>query len=127
MSDKTTATERLRQLLDERGVEWQEHVWGGKHSVTTLWHARGVRWHYRENRFDELRLHADGLTPEQAVEATLGRGTCRKVRAWEDDPRGGGGWVLVCSECDELLANDGEDGEFDGPNYCPNCGRKVEQ
>lgn len=72
----------------------------------------------------------DGHTPDEAIErigklATLGRGTCRKVRAWEDDPRGGGGWVLVCSECDEILANDGEDGEFDGPNYCPNCGRRV--
>ena len=70
-----TATDELRRLLDERGVEWRERVWGGKHSVTTFWHARGVRWHYRENRFGELRLHADGLSPEQAIDATLGRGT----------------------------------------------------
>lgn len=53
-----SATDELRTLLDERGVEWRERVYC-KHSVTTFWHARGVRWHYRENRFGELRLHAD--------------------------------------------------------------------
>ena len=123
-----TATERLRQLLDERGVEW-----GG--ALTDL--SRQTHWSTERNwcAFTEWNDAVDiadtltvyHVTPEQAVEATLGRGTCRKVRAWEDDPRGGGGWVLVCSECDELLANDGEDGEFDGPNYCPNCGRRVEK
>lgn len=107
-----TATERLRQLLDERGVEWEERVWGGKHSVTTFWCARGVRWHYRENRFDELRLHADGLTPEQAVEATLGRGTCKVVSKPCD--------MWECSECGKAWWHGGT------PNYCPNCGRRVE-
>lgn len=67
-----TSTERLRAMLDERGVEWRERKWGGKHSVTTFWRARGVRWHYRENRFGEVRLHADDLAPEQAIAATLG-------------------------------------------------------
>ena len=109
-----TATEELRRLLDERGVEWRERVWGGKNSVTTFWHARGVRWHYRENRFGELRVHADGLSPEQAVEATLGRGTC-KNRDADIYP---GGMVFVCSAC-EGMSTDGQ------PNYCPNCGRKV--
>lgn len=67
-----SATEELRAMLDERGVEWRERKWGGKHSVTTFWRARGVRWHYRENRFGEVRLHADDLTPAQAIVATLG-------------------------------------------------------
>lgn len=74
----------------------------------------------------EARVNAIGDAHEVLAAAEeMRRGTCKKVRAWEDDPRGGGGWVLVCSECDEILANDGEDGEFDGPNYCPNCGREV--
>lgn len=122
-----TATDILRQLLDERGVKWEEPdpyqdatAWVGSNNIEYVAHE-GISFDGPTGR---LILFC--LTPEQAVEATLGRGTCRKVRAWEDDPRGGGGWVLVCSECDELLANDGEDGEFDGPNYCPNCGRKVE-
>lgn len=76
-----SATDTIRAMLDERGVEWRERVWGGKHSVTTFWHARGVRWHYRENRFGEVRLHADGLTPEQAIEATLGRGSATQSSA----------------------------------------------
>ena len=64
---------------------------------------------------------------EAAIDAwnTRAERTCVKQREWEDDPNGGGAWVLVCSECGELLAQDGEDGPFDGPNYCPNCGAKV--
>ena len=124
-----TATECLRQLLDERGVKYETYI----ELQTGFEH---VKWNFNKHgsadfnlEFGEPWLTMYGVVsgPEQAVEATLGRGTCRKVRAWEDDPRGGGGWVLVCSECDELLANDGEDGEFDGPNYCPNCGRRVEK
>ena len=124
-----SATECLRQLLDERGVKYETYI----ELQTGFEH---VKWNFNKHgsadfnlEFGEPWLTMYGVVsgPEQAVEATLGRGTCRKVRAWEDDPRGGGGWVLVCSECDELLANDGEDGEFDGPNYCPNCGRRVEK
>lgn len=115
-----TATDELRRLLDERGVEWRERVWGGKHSVTTFWHARGVRWHYRENRFGEVRLHADGLTPEQAIDATLGRGTCHNAMPLL--PSGmpyPDSWM--CSECG---------GRMDGiileaGNYCPFCGREM--
>ena len=105
-----TATDELCRMLDERGVEWRERVWGGKHSVVTFWRARGVRWHYRENRFGGLRLHADGLAPEQAIEATLGRGTCYDV-ALE------GEW-FECSACGcvrRLLH----------PHYCPSCGAEV--
>lgn len=126
-----TATERLRQLLDERGVEWRRtpHYSSESMDNETVFCGIGIEWLASDHLNGRLGLRAlkYEVTPEQAVEATLGRGTCRKVRAWEDDPRGGGGWVLVCSECDELLANDGEDGEFDGPNYCPNCGRRVEK
>ena len=114
-----TATDELRRMLDERGVEWRERVWGGKHSVTTFWHARGVRWHYRENRFGELRLHADGLAPEQAIEATLGRGTCHME--YRDELSGQELYpteAYECSACCGITA----DGK---PDYCPYCGREV--
>lgn len=124
-----TATERLRALLDERGEHYEtsgNKTWWG-HPVDLRTGEPINVYHNQAQPMGEDRLFVEMqlATPERAVEATLGRGTCRKVRAWEDDPRGGGGWVLVCSECDEFLANDGEDGEFDGPNFCPNCGRKV--
>ena len=67
-----TATETLRQLLDERGVEW--------------WPMHDVESGYREDRDTEFIVHGckhvahewgrglqvDMLTPEQAIEATLG-------------------------------------------------------
>lgn len=136
--DLVTVTDELRRMLDERGVGWREHRWGGRHSVTTIWHARGVEWHYRENRFGELRLHADNLTPEQAIAATLGAGTCINVAEpdeYSDRP-------FTCSECGARgpmgngtyhLASSWamEDGTLAFADswpvwkYCPNCGRKV--
>ena len=52
------------------------------------------------------RLQVDMLTPEQAIDATLGRGTCH-VAAFGS-----------CSECGAQM-----DGIYQ--RYCPNCGRKV--
>lgn len=77
-----TATERLRQLLDERGVEWKAAKaplpvtsWHGAHSFKfTAMNPYGVTDYLlvQTNTLDEW----PHLTPEQAVEATLGRGTC---------------------------------------------------
>jgi hypothetical protein len=114
-----SATDELRRLLDERGVEWRERVWGGKHSITTFWHARGVRWHYRENRFGEVRLHADGIAPEQAIAATLGRGTCQ-VKDSIIDTYEYNRWEYELSCGHTIIWEDSEP-----PNYCPNCGRRI--
>ena len=122
-----TATDELRRMLDERGVEWRERVWGGKHSVTTFWRARGVRWHYRENRFGELRLHADGLAPEQAIEATLDSCNCsnsERTGTCRITVNGPWGYPYVCNACGASFDADVINGDF---NYCPNCGRRVEQ
>ena len=105
MSDKTdtsgtdsghvrnaSATERLSALLDERGVE---HFDG---TETTLWgyeqtsDSTGMYRYAADETSDgfvNVRLHH--LTPEQAVEATLGPGTCHDVS------RTHGRWT--CSEC----------------------------
>ena len=126
-----TATDELRRMLDERGVEWRERVWGGKHSVVTFWRARGVRWHYRENRFGEIRLHADGLPPAQAIAATLGDADATAER------RDGAGTVphrtttrhgkwrtkygrsVPCCECCGYGIGDAR------WHYCPSCGAEV--
>ena len=76
-----TATERLRQLLDERGVEWM----GTSYTKPTQGHPTNTSLDEEYNDavfieyFDGNVLRLFDLTPEQAVEATLGRGTCKVV------------------------------------------------
>lgn len=113
--DGMTATGRLRELLDERGVEWREHRYNGR-SVTTLWRALGSEWHFRESEYKHIRsrLIVDSLTPEQAVEAALGRGTCANA----NDPMESGALCFRCSECGAVHSDP-------MPNFCSSCGREV--
>ena len=62
-------------------------------------------------------------TPAQAVEATLGRGTCE----WQLVKKGPCYLVFRCSTCGYEHASSNTDAcatELD-PRYCPNCGREV--
>ena len=63
-----TATDELRQLLDERGVEWDYGITG---STTTRFSVNGIDFTLTPMR-DGL-VCSTILTHEQAVEATLGR------------------------------------------------------
>ena len=110
----TSATERLRALLDERGVEWWEE------DGHTLWYGESL--HHAASAFSSFmfgeneRVHLNAMvTPEQAVAATLGPWTCRDV----------GRYAFVCSECG--WASDEPHHILGGfwPKYCPNCGREV--
>lgn len=116
-----TATERLRELLDERGVEWDElHDIDG--DAVTRWRDSGGRY---VTAFDNgtLDFFYDFFcqpTPEQAIDATLGRGTCRNAMPLL--PSGmpyPDSWM--CSECggrmDGIILETG--------NFCPNCGMEV--
>ena len=109
-----SATDELRRLLDERGVEWTNdsnaQVW------RTAWFGQdGKQWRMLENRSGMItELRSWRATPKQAIAASLGSGTC-KNRDADIYP---GGMVFVCSAC-EGMSTDGQ------PNYCPNCGRKV--
>ena len=103
-----TATDELRRLLDERGVEWRDDssIYGTRR---TVWTADGVTYVAAEV---SGRLKVSGyLTPEQAVEATLGRGTCRQIETEEG--------FIVCSECGAPQPEDYT------VYYCWCCGRKV--
>ena len=81
-----TATERLRQLLDERGVEWRAAKaplpvtsWHGVHGFKfTAMNPYGVTGYLlvQTNTLDEW----PHLTPEQAVEATLGSDEVAELR-----------------------------------------------
>ena len=115
-----SATDELRRLLDERGVEHYDGV------EKTYWlnDRRAYRASADEVSNGLIQLHLWCTTPEQAIEATLGRGTCRFI----DDSDGefppkcsACGYEPSIYECSWL--NDGGY-EFEG-NYCPNCGAKV--
>ena len=100
----TSATDELHRLLDERGVE---HVDG--ESMTYINDADFIP--AAGGTFDVTLYER---TPEQAIDATLGRGTCRIGR-------GTSGLMHVttghCSECGAEVVKPAR--------YCPNCGRKV--
>ena len=107
-----TPTDKLRALLDERGIEHDDN--DANTEVTgvriTRWKNGGKRdVRYEEWRNGTTRLDAGNVSPEQAIAATVGGGTCHKK--W----RNGYGF---CSECGCNIT-----GEW--AIYCPNCGRKV--
>lgn len=121
-----TATERLRQLLDERGVKWEEP---DPYQDATAWVGSGnIEYVAHEGiSFDGPtgRLILFCLTPEQVVEATLGRGTCRIDYHF-------GEWY--CTGCGEMVGTSDPTSELciDGNaielwSFCPNCGRRIEQ
>ena len=111
-----SATDELRRLLDERGVEYtvvpedaysREYIKIGNIEILT-------------NDRDEVAVY--NITPEQAVDATLGRGTCSMgIERTFERIDGDEEHLLECSECGSRrwwLAHM-------MPSYCPNCGRKV--
>lgn len=126
-----TATEKLRTMLDERGVEWTNPNSSLRDEMTS-WVANGFDYDAFEVPDGTLVLtaaHQDDLTPEQAIAATLGAGTCKDVCSGVSE--------FTCSacgfECDLtswISLFDGDDGRHrhhhhGTPHYCPNCGRKV--
>ena len=112
-----TSTERIRSLLDERGVEW----WEGEDERKTHWRSNGLTWEYFNTENGDAWLGFLGacesdISPEQAIEATLGRGECRnECKATES--------FFYCSECG--CAHLRNPAYVDMPRYCPNCGRRV--
>lgn len=130
----TSATDRLRALLDERGVEWRRTPHYSSESIDneTVFRGEGIEWIANDHLNGRLGLRAlrYEVTPEQAVAATLGPGTCRDVRS-EDATI-----AFECSECGCWVAYDeywetgiyiqGEGQQVHiHPRYCPECGRKV--
>ena len=115
-----SATERIRAMLDERGVEWR-----GGLPTETMVEADGLDLLYVALPDGRVRAFIrNHITPEQAIEATLGRGECEKlpsdgitrcfVRRYGYE-REFGYWK--CSACGCEC--------FEGARYCMGCGRKV--
>ena len=110
-----TATDELRRLLDGRGVEWR-----GGLLTETMVEADGLDLLYVALPDGRVRaLIRNYLTPEQAIEATLGRGECRNKAT---SPL-----TFWCDQCDCAAEGWVDVGGtlINGFRYCPNCGRKV--
>ena len=105
-----SATDELRRLLDERGVEYV-----GTHPAFTAWWGKyDLYWSAMEVYDGELDLgtNMSNVTPEQAIAATLGRGECH-ISEYEDTG------IPVCSECGAVQPDDYT------VYYCWACGRRV--
>ena len=110
-----TATDELRKLLDERGVEWRSDS-----EDVTFWNDTADLAMASESWGGRLWVSMR-LTPEQAI-ATLDTGTCSMEYA--DDVPDSTKKVLgvyFCSECGFPTYSDV------CPTYCMYCGAKVEK
>ena len=110
-----SATEELRRLLDERGVEWDEV------DHHTLWWGESI--HHQASAYSSIlfgesgRVHLSAMvTPAQAIAATLGVGTCHNESKYPQ-------MFFYCSECG--CAHKRNRAYVDMPRFCPNCGRRV--
>ena len=130
-----SATDELRRMLDERGVEYV----GTPPAFTAWWGDHDLYWSAMEVYDGELDLgtNMSNASPEQAIAATLGRGECHNVYDGAFDGR------FVCSECNAFVRSQSpvegsyvdEDGKRHyccggswnryGLHFCPNCGRRV--
>lgn len=114
-----TATDELRRMLDEQNplkMQWCVPTGGNPDYDTNVINDDYGVFHFSEDPQCGLDLKGvtlfGFLTPEQAIEATLGRGTCRVEKSSD-----GYGWHCEC-------------GNFFPPTvpprkFCPNCGAKV--
>ena len=126
-----TATEELRRMLDERGVEHfdgtESTLWGYEsyNEVTGIY-----RFSADESSDGYMQVRLWHATPEQAIAATLGTGTCIADETETISVRGDT-WgyyfdkhftihVMECSECGHTYEHVNGDYEF-----CPHCGRRV--
>ena len=124
----SSATDELRRLLDKRGIEYRAYDEPDESIICTQWEACGFLWD-ADDREERIYLSADRLvTPEQAIAATLGTGTCKDLGGGPDEF---GEWYFVCSECkcefgyDNFACEFADGNDIGSPHYCPNCGRKV--
>jgi len=107
----------LREGLRERGESW--HKWPDEDSTT--WQAYSNP-HTATESMDGT-LIVTGLTPEQAIEATLGRGTCTLEKVCD-------GYLYFrvheCNECGTRFAYRAIRSDKNArPKFCPNCGARI--
>lgn len=108
-----SATDELRRMLDERGVEWRDS--SDENVLHTTWNDMKCWFNEFPDGWTAWGMSTRG-TPEQAIAATLGGGECEQVLTDCDDglmPP----FTAHCSKC-------GTEWGFT-PKFCPECGAKV--
>ena len=124
-----TATEVLRRMLDEHDEYYKtsgNKTWWGRPIDRQTGKPINV-FHYQAQPMGEDRLLVELqlATPEQAIAATLGAGTCHI------DVRNGDWYCDACGEivgtCDPASELFIDGNAIDMWKYCPFCGRRVEQ
>ena len=88
--DYMTATEEMRRMLDERGVEWRKapHYSGESQDNETIFEGNGIEWYANDHLNGRLGLRTARyeVTPEQAIDATLGHAYEPPLAAhWDGD------------------------------------------
>lgn len=116
-----SATDELRKLLDERGIEWRSELKGLPFFGVTF----VGDWSFCEYATGELSATCKPvLTPEQAIAVTLGSGSCEMEPSFTVPSRLDFMQEYRCTECNEYaylqVATDD-----DALRFCPNCGREV--
>lgn len=111
-----SATERLRELLDERGMKfWDMGIRGVWFGIN----ADGSDHQYEA--YDQIdgfiSIEAFDLTPEQAIAATVGTTERTTTRHGKYKTKYGRK-VPLCECCGYSIG----DGRW---HYCPSCGAKV--
>lgn len=113
-----SATEALRRMLDERGVEWLDS--SDENVLHTTWNDMSCWFNEFPDGWTAWGMAKRG-TPEQAIAATLGRGTCHATsnppvpKHWTGCSNCGSVWDFFYNIC----------GYMGPPNFCPKCGAKV--
>ena len=108
-----SATDELRRLLDKRGVEHS-----GNDANVTHWLNYAAVATEQPGKVLWLSYY---VTPEEAVNITLGRGTCENIAQRYLD--------FLCSKCGFVHYIDDSNCTGDGNewNYCPKCGKVVSE
>lgn len=141
-----SSTTILRRMLDERDEYYKtsgNKTWWGRPIDRQTGKPINV-FHYQAQPMGEDRLFVELqlATPEQAIAATLGAGTCHNTQFAEMDEKSGkkysmamsalrfGGFMpedepaeFTCSACGETASIDWE--TFYDIRFCPFCERKV--
>ena len=118
-----SATEVMRRMLDERGVEWWESNAYDYGDVYTSWESPTFGKVYATENNDGKTLFMSCLnnldfTPEQAIAATLGGGECEVISHYYYDDYDLHEFELSCGHSYTM--------HDDMPYpFCPICGKKV--
>ena len=128
-----TVTDELRRMLDERGVEWED----GGEGLTIIPAQDGVPRAWTVNTWPSGKDMGDclwvqnrhPLTPEQAIAATLGQGTCH-LKEIDKDCDTASEYMIASEWCFDAVYRCSCGCRFghishDRPRYCPNCGARC--